>query len=126
MAVREKLSGRERLNKMIDHFAYGNASAFARRIGVDKSVISNIRSGASSFDRHIPRLLEAFPNVREEWLRTGAGDMVVNREWTVADYVRRVEELEEQVRILTRQLKDNQLTIKGLRNKLKKVSDQAE
>lgn len=123
MAVRETLSGRERLNKLVDHFAYGNASAFARRIGVDKSVISNIRSGSSSFNRHIPRILQAFPNIREEWLRTGEGEMVVNREWNVADYARRVEELEEQVRVLTRQLKDNQLTIKDLRNRLKKISE---
>lgn len=52
--------------------------AFGEKIGLTGSGVSNIENGIREIqDRHIKLILAAFPNVSEEWLREGVGEMFV-------------------------------------------------
>lgn len=49
---------------------------FGEKIGLRHSGVSNIENGLREVqDRHIRLILAAFPQVSEEWLREGSGDM---------------------------------------------------
>lgn len=51
----------------------------ARLIGIDKAELSKMMSGKRNISqRCINGLLTAFPEINEEWLRTGAGEMLKN------------------------------------------------
>ena len=51
---------------------------FGTRIGLTRSGVSNVENGIRPVqDRHIKLILAAFPQVSEEWLREGIGEMFV-------------------------------------------------
>lgn len=51
---------------------------FGTRIGLTRSGVSNVENGIRPVqDRHIKLILAAFPQVSEEWLREGTGEMFV-------------------------------------------------
>lgn len=51
-------------------------AAFGDKIGLTRSGISNIENGLRPVqERHIKLILSAFPDVSEDWLRNGSGDM---------------------------------------------------
>ena len=51
-------------------------SEFGKAIGLTASGVSDVESGRRAVqDRHIKLIMAAFPQVSEEWLRTGSGDM---------------------------------------------------
>lgn len=64
---------------------------FGERLGVSKVAISLIENGKNALtDQMLKSICREF-NVREEWLRTGAGEMFVqmNRDERVADIVKK-------------------------------------
>ena len=73
--IYEEEQMRQRINTLIHRLGM-NQREFAKKIGRLPSNISLILSG----DRHIPRalgneIINAFPNVRRDWLLFGEGDM---------------------------------------------------
>lgn len=49
---------------------------FGKRIGLARSGVSSVENGQRIVqERHIKLILSAFPDVSEEWLRNGVGDM---------------------------------------------------
>lgn len=51
----------------------------ARLIGIDKAELSKMMSGKRNISqRCINGLLKAFPEINEEWLRTGEGEMLIS------------------------------------------------
>lgn len=52
-----------------------NQADFAKRIGLSQSTLAMLESGKRTFnEKHVKLVCAAF-GVREEWLRTGAGEM---------------------------------------------------
>lgn len=51
---------------------------FGRKIGLSTAAVSDVEVGRRAVqDRHIKLITSAFPQVSEEWLRTGAGPMFI-------------------------------------------------
>ena len=63
----------ERIKLLINFLEGGNASAFARKIGISKANISKMRAGTVSLRLHINSILAAYPAVSREWLTSGQG-----------------------------------------------------
>ena len=62
----------ERIELLIALLEDGNGAAFARKIGCDKSRVTDIRRGIRGIDRYKKRILEAYPTlVSEKFLDTG-------------------------------------------------------
>lgn len=63
----------EKISRIIDLVELGNAKRFADACGIDPAVVSKIRRGKGTVSFYFPRILKAYPDVREEWLRDGEG-----------------------------------------------------
>ena len=63
----------ERVKLLINLLEAGNASAFARKIGISKANISKMRAGTVSLRLHINSILAAYPAVSRAWLTSGQG-----------------------------------------------------
>lgn len=80
-----------RIAKVIDSQCGGNKSAFARETGITPAYAAQLYSGQREpSDRTISDICRIF-SVREEWLRTGAGEMFEpkTREEEIAELVGR-------------------------------------
>lgn len=56
-----------------------SASDFARIIGIDKGDLSRFVNGKRPITQHLIGLIQVhFPDVNEDWLRTGDGEMLKN------------------------------------------------
>ena len=54
---------------------------FGKAIGITASGVSDVESGRRAVqDRHIKLILAAYPQVSENWLRTGEGDMFLQED----------------------------------------------
>jgi hypothetical protein len=74
----EQTSVSERIAQMVQHFTKGNKSAFAKTVGISNQSLGEIvgaRQSAPSFTA-LQKMLEAFPQVRIEWLVMGRGSML--------------------------------------------------
>lgn len=63
----------ERLNLLINVLEGNNAAEFARRIGVQESAMSRMRSGQYGIQKKVNAILKAYPAVNRDWLETGEG-----------------------------------------------------
>lgn len=63
----------ERISFLIKHLTGGNASNFAKKIGVEKGNLSKVVCGRQSARLVIPKILDAFPQVNRLWLEEGEG-----------------------------------------------------
>jgi phage repressor protein C with HTH and peptisase S24 domain len=79
MALIELQKFRERLKRLIDEYFDGKASKFARLTGIENSAISRWLSGASEPTRR-NLLLVREAGINDEWLLTGQGEMIIDRE----------------------------------------------
>lgn len=92
----------ERLSEAVDFLRKNgyakNAADVARRIGVSKPTMSMAMSGSRvpTWDLLLD-LCDAYP-VNFRWLRTGEGDVV--RDDTEARLLKRIRDLEEEIRVL--------------------------
>lgn len=63
----------ERLELLIRVLEGSNAAEFARKIGVQESAISRMRSGKYGIRKKINSIINAYPAVNREWLESGEG-----------------------------------------------------
>lgn len=69
----------ERIAKVVDENCRGNKSAFAREINITPAFAAQLYTGQREpSDRTIADICRVF-GISEEWLRTGAGKMAINR-----------------------------------------------
>lgn len=68
--MNESAAGVLAVEYLIEVYEDGNASEFARKIGVNRSRVSEIRGGRRSVEAYIPRLLDVYPDVPEKFYRT--------------------------------------------------------
>lgn len=69
----------ERINALIEHFAKGNKTAFAKEVGTLPSVIASIvggRMSKPSFEL-LEKITLRYPEINGSWLLTGRGPMVI-------------------------------------------------
>ena len=69
----------ERINVMIEHFAKGNKTAFAKEVGTLPSVIASIvggRMSKPSFEL-LEKIMVCYPEINGSWLLVGRGPMTV-------------------------------------------------
>lgn len=69
----------ERFDALIEHFAKGNKTAFAKEVGTLPSVIASIvggRMSKPSFEL-LEKIAVRYPEINTTWLLTGKGDMVI-------------------------------------------------
>lgn len=65
----------KRFRAVREHYGL-NLSTFGEKIGLSASGVSSIEYGTRSMnDKHIKLICAAYPEISEEWLRTGEGDM---------------------------------------------------
>lgn len=63
---------------------------FGDKIGLTRSGISNVESGIRQVqERHIKLILSAFPQVSEDWLRSGTGPMFIQDDNPVRQIMQR-------------------------------------
>lgn len=77
--MESKATVNERLNLLIEHFAKGNKTAFAKEVGTLPSVIASIvggRMSKPSFEL-LEKISLRYPEINTSWLLTGRGDMVM-------------------------------------------------
>jgi len=78
----EQGSVNERIKMLVEHFAKGNKSAFARAVGISNQSLAEIlgaRQSAPSFAA-LQKILTAFPQVRMEWFVFGRVPMLQDEE----------------------------------------------
>ena len=63
----------ERITLLVNLLEGGNASEFARKIGISKASASKLKSGVVSIRLHINSILAVYPDVDRTWLETGEG-----------------------------------------------------
>jgi hypothetical protein len=69
----------ERLNMLIEHFAKGNKTAFAKEVGTLPSVIASIvggRMSKPSFEL-LEKIMLRYPDINGGWLLAGRGPMTI-------------------------------------------------
>ena len=65
-------------------------SEFSSKLGLTRSWLSNVELGIRPVqERHIKLILAAFPQVSEEWLRTGAGQMFIQDDSPIRQIMQR-------------------------------------
>ncbi len=63
----------ERAQHLIDNCTGGSAVDFAKSIGIDKTRLSKIVHGQLRLSGLFDRIINAYPAVNPQWLRTGEG-----------------------------------------------------
>lgn len=77
----------ERIAQMVEHYAKGNKSAFAKAVGISNQSLGEIvgsRKSAPSFAA-LQKICIAFPEVRMEWLVMGKGEMLNSKSEKLED-----------------------------------------
>lgn len=70
----------QRLAFLVRHLCGDNQADFARRTGIGKSTLNRLvrengrKFGVHLTDTYISKIMTAFPEVDEKWLRTGIGE----------------------------------------------------
>lgn len=79
------MDSRKRFKEIRNHYnlSMGN---FGNKIGLSASGVSAIESGTRTLnEKHIKLIHAAFPEINEEWLRSGRGEMISRSEKTFLD-----------------------------------------
>lgn len=90
----------ERLTYLVDRLEGGSAIRFATKVGIDPASLSRARNGKGKPSAYFAKIEAAYPEVRKEWLYTGAGMPLVGDE-EKGEIVRKLESLEKEVRRLS-------------------------
>lgn len=88
LQVYEEGTVAERVQKLIDHFAHGNKSAFGRAADLPSALLASIVGGRQSKPSFevVQRLLTAYPTVEPTWLLFGQGPMLTGSPAPVGKY----------------------------------------
>ena len=74
------MEAKERFKKVREYYKL-SMGAFGNQIGLSASGVSAIEYGTRAMsEKHIKLIHAAFPEINEDWLRSGEGDMKVNSE----------------------------------------------
>lgn len=80
---------RERIIQLRKALRY-TQGAFGEKIGLTASGVSNIENGIREIqERHILLILSAFPQVSEDWLRSGIGPMFIQDDSPIRQVMQR-------------------------------------
>ena len=71
----------QRLRQIIDFLKEGRRiysdAEFARKVGIDKADLSRMLSGTKAIhQRYVDKILAQFPDLNQNWLLSGLGDML--------------------------------------------------
>lgn len=99
--TRYSMNESERLTYLVDRLEGGSAIRFATKVGIDPATLSRARNGKGRPSAYFAKIEAAYPEVRKEWLYTGAGMPLVGDE-EKGEIVKRLEALENEVRRLSR------------------------
>lgn len=66
------------IQRLVEYYCGGNLTAFARSIGAPQSTLQRVlpSGDVDKLLRFVPKILTAYPSVREHWLYTGDGEML--------------------------------------------------
>lgn len=79
------MEAKKRFKAVRDYYNL-SMGAFGERIGLSASGVSAIEYGTRSLsEKHIKLIHAAFPEIDEDWLRTGNGEMLSNQSVTFMD-----------------------------------------
>jgi len=111
------MTGAERVDHLIKTLEGNNAKRFADRTGINTSSLCHLRKGRSRLDNYVDRICLAYPQVNREWLVSGLGNSGIDiRQKTSEEYEREIRRLNDLVRVLSREIKQNQEVIGRLLN----------
>jgi len=98
----------ERVVYLIEKYAGGNVSLFARRCGINPACMSRIKNNRIAPDPYYERILASFPQVSREWLIKGEGEPVKNYEpsWEIVQLREEIADLRRAVNRLIKRLDD--------------------
>lgn len=99
----------ERIEFLIKAVAGGNASEFADRLGVNKSIVSRLRNPKYKMGirLHIDKIMRAYPSINRSWLESGEGypgDLTV--ELVKAHYEAKTQRLDSVIDHLIKKIDD--------------------
>ncbi|SQA93282.1 LexA family transcriptional regulator [Capnocytophaga ochracea] len=89
-----------RIKELVDHFSNGNNSDFANKLGVNEANIRNYIAGTEPKFNVLEKIVTAF-EVNYEWLLTGKGPMLKNKEIVETPRVEIIKPLKVEGRDLT-------------------------
>ena len=68
----------EKITTLIDLLENGAVSKFANKCGIRPDVLSRAKNSSRRQRTIFPRILQAYPNVRKEWLILGEGEPLLD------------------------------------------------
>lgn len=90
----------ERISHLVYVLEGGNAKSFADNCGINPSVLSRVRHGKGVPETYYVRILNAYPEVRREWLYSGKGE-TLKQEQNRNKVLSRIGQLEKEVNRLS-------------------------
>lgn len=79
------MEAKNRFKAIREHYNL-SMGAFGEKIGLSASGVSAIEYGTRALsEKHIKLIHSAFPELNEEWIRSGAGDMISKSERSLLD-----------------------------------------
>lgn len=97
----------ERIDYLINALSGGNAKNFALKAGIRPDSLSRTRHGRGNPSSYFERILDAFPDVRREWLYFGIGKPL-SSEVERSEVLERLIDLEKEVKKLTEMIEKYQ------------------
>ena len=102
----------ERLDYLIKTLEGDNARKFSDATGIPTPRISKMRNGEQRIWGYIDTICKAYPQINRQWLLNGEGKSGVETiQKTPSDYEEEIKRLKETIRVLTKELKQNQAII---------------
>jgi transcriptional regulator with XRE-family HTH domain len=96
--------------KLLREFLGMSKAEFARNLGITGNSIGDMEAGRSKPSNSTIKLMSVMFKVREEWIRTGEGEMTLpmsGRDWAMAEIMREFETLSEEDQVFfLKELKD--------------------
>ena len=89
----------ERIDLLVKILEGDNAKAFAIKSGIPESSLCRIRKGQGRPSSYFGRIIGAYPQVRKQWLYTGAGEPLKEKS-EKGEMLRKIEGLEREVKRL--------------------------
>ena len=103
----ESMTEAQRAQYLITHCCGGNATDFAKSIGIEKARMSRIVHGQLRLNRLYDRIMTVYPEVNPRWLSTGEGyPGDISTELVKQRLTRIIEEKEALIRTLQRVIEE--------------------
>ena len=109
------MTSSERVDYLIKTLEGNNAKRFAYKTGINTSSLCHLRKGRAHIANYVDRICQGYPQINREWLTTGVGDSGIDiRQKTAQEYEREIGRLNETIRVLIKEIKQNQAIIRKL------------